>query len=1088
MPPFDVSARITVEDAFSGPLDKLIAKSKEANLSLGQVGTGGGMPGGSLFMNQMQNLQLQSKDIASEFSALGQGGAGGGLGGVAAGAGQASLAMGGLMGTVGKLIPGLMALGTIVGIKNLISDLTELGLTAEQISARFTAFSGGAIQAATNMAAMDTAVGNAMSRMDKMAMISRIMSLDLADSAEQAAEVAKMALILGAAGASASDRISNFTRMLSTGVVRGLAAYGINVQEVKKRSNELMIINADMTKQEATSAAMLEFAAAKMAQVEAAGGKAATTTREFGSAWEDLKLAVAEKISPIIEPVIVKAKEIVEGGSKSIEAAGRIGAIDRAVEARKKLEAADEELAAAEAKFNEEQASRPYGATVNVQSWLKTATETRDAALAAYAIAKASLGVGTDFANLAMNITEANFALSKSDVALAYQAAINDLVSKSSGVLALGASLGTLSQSLKDLGAGVQAMPKIGDNILAIDTGGLMEYIATVRSLNPLMQETSDKALAQVGSFDAQQRAILATATAMQDHNAALELLAEKTLGAGASISDLISKFDTLPGPVRTAINEIGGFTAALEAMQDKARQPISLGIRVTGMSQALSEVDTLALGVAGIVDPAQLTQFRDQMRSDLESYYASVGNIDKFELDAGKARHLDYWKDIIKNTQDYQKKDEQAAKDHNAEMQKLETSTRSNIQSVMSEGLKVTPAQMLATAQGTYADQALESVRRLQAIAERGRAELKKHPDWAGFLQIPPNILSGSDLALQTWAAQMKEDVSDLSQPGLINWDAFIEGYRKKLDKETAKGITMDMALTKIKDAGLLSGSDEERRKRVAQMLGISEPSVTFDTYFKPDEKAYGTLISDVLGGRKAAEIPAEIKLTNPEVLDRLEKLNNGSFIPIPPANATAPPSGAAYKFATMPEPELTPAEKAEYNRKKRQLLESGSEIPQPPPMPNPYVGFIPQPPPPSALGFFNTPYGPPTPPTPLPSLPKPGQLGYADIDITKMGDQSAPFMNQGKKWLEWTAKGWDQGMPDLNLGSSFIQGLDSASVESRDQFEGAGKNLGHMVGGAFNKAVLEDVKDTRHDLAWLIAPAVAEILKSSNKGREMP
>ena len=1082
MPPFDVSARISVENAFTQPLNKLEKDAKSAEDALKKLGTatnfsqGGAAtpPNMGSLMSQIDQMKAQAAQLQNSYKEMLPKPEGPNA--FVSSLTQVQSGMSGVIGIVGKFIPVLAGAFTIAGIKNLVMDLTELGLVADQASARFVAFSGGAISAARNMELMDAAVGNAMSRMDKMSMISRIMSLDLADSAEEAANIAEMALVLGAAGASATDRISNFTRMLSTGVVRGLASYGINVQEAKKRANELMIANNGMTKQEATSAAVLEFSAKKMQQVEQAGGKAATATREYGSAWADLRLALAEKISPVIEPVIRGAVNLVSGGAKAVEEIGKTGAIDAAVKAREDLEQADAALAAAEAKWQEGLAD-PNAPLLTYKMMLDKARDDKEAALILYQIAKAALGSAEDFASLAANTQKLNQELKESESALAYQKAINELVDKSSGINALSASLGTLSQTMTDMSKGTPEMPKIGANVLAVDTVAIREYISAVRLVDPVLAALAAKTLVTVDSLDAQQRAIINTATSMSDHNAALQLLAAKTLGAGASILDLINKFDSLPSAVQSAINGIGGFTAALTALEEKANMNVSVGVVVSGMASALSEVDSLALSVAGIVSPAQLDQFRGQMRSDLENYYANVGAVDKFEMDAGKARHLDYWKGIVDNTKDALKDQEKAVKDHNAEMKKLETETSGRIKSVLAEGLKVTPTQAMATALGTYADQGLESARRLQAIAERGRAELKRHPDWAGFLKIPEDILNGSDLALKAWAAQTKEDVADLSRPDLINWDAFIGDYKKQLDKETAQGLTMDIALGKIKEAGLLGGSEEEARKRIAQKLGIGEPSITFDSEFKVNEGAGGQIITDVLAGKPALEVPVELKVLNSTILDRLDKLNNPPPIPEPPTTSLTP-TGTAFKQPPLPEPTVTPAERAEYDRKRRQLLEGGSEIPQPPP---PVKALTP-----TTFGLINT--VPPVPPTPLPVPPKAPVLGYPDIDITKMPDKSAEFGTQGRKWLEWTVKGWDQGMPDIDLGSSFIHGLDSAGVESRDQFENAGKQFGHLVGGAFSKAVIEDVKGARNDIAWVIAPAVAEILKSGNKGREMP
>ena len=129
--------------------------------------------------------------------------------------------------------------------------------------------------------------------------------------------------------------------------------------------------------------------------------------------------------------------------------------------------------------------------------------------------------------------------------------------------------------------------------------------------------------------------------------------------------------------------------------------------------------------------------------------------------------------------------------------------------------------------------DAALESARRLNAIAERGREELAKHADWAGALKIPPDILAGSEEGLKAWAAKTSEDVQNLTRPDLINWDAFLANWDQGLLDEAAKSRTMDQALDMLVKCGRVGPEAKAAaKKKIEEMFGAG-PEITFASFF---------------------------------------------------------------------------------------------------------------------------------------------------------------------------------------------------------------------------------------------------------------
>jgi hypothetical protein len=107
---------------------------------------------------------------------------------------------------------------------------------------------------------------------------------------------------------------------------------------------------------------------------------------------------------------------------------------------------------------------------------------------------------------------------------------------------------------------------------------------------------------------------------------------------------------------------------------------------------------------------------------------------------------------------------------------------------------------------------------------------------------------------------------VLDLARPDLINWDAFIENFRRLQEKAAAQELTIDIAVEKLEAAGLLTGSEEEKRRQVAQALGLAEPSITLEALFTVPEGSAEAIINQILAGQTALPIPVIPQVTTPE------------------------------------------------------------------------------------------------------------------------------------------------------------------------------------------------------------------------------
>ncbi len=154
----------------------------------------------------------------------------------------------------------------------------------------------------------------------------------------------------------------------------------------------------------------------------------------------------------------------------------------------------------------------------------------------------------------------------------------------------------------------------------------------------------------------------------------------------------------------------------------------------------------------------------------------------------------------------------------------------------------------MRLTELGLYQDKALESARRLADIVNQGTAS-----PWAAMFDIPEDVLAQGEGAVKAWASSLQKDVTDLTRPDLINWDAFVANFESQADREAAQALTIDIAVGKLSDAGLLTGSIEDKKKEVAKMLGLEMPEMTLKTLFEADAGAGDKIRKEIYGDEDA-------------------------------------------------------------------------------------------------------------------------------------------------------------------------------------------------------------------------------------------
>jgi hypothetical protein len=1229
----DLAGRIILEDAFSVPLETLAAKAKVGEDALEGLGRGADTSVKSAaariaeLTTQLEQLRTkgaagpldvadvnayrgatselgsikgvlaeisgEATKVAPAFAPLAQ--AGGKAGALQAALSQLNLTGGAtseVMSALGLNVArfaGPAGLGlAVAGAAKLAFELGVMGMESTQVEARFTAFAGGAARAQGYLAGMDTALGNALTQDQKMGAVSRITSLELAKTGDAAANVAKAAVILGDAHTSATARIEQFTQMLVSGQTRGLAAYGISMQEVKQRAEELRYANEGLSSSEATAAAIMEVANRKVKDVIAAGGGASTAIEDFRNAWEDLKDATGSKIQPVVEPIIKTATTVVQGATHVTNGPTAEELAQNSVaRATDSVTLANERLAYSLAEL---QAARQRAAAEPQNDLLQQAAAQAEQAVAAqrqyladqqYILAQVrgqQKGVqedqlGTKFLedyNAALGVTTAA-QQAQTDALTAYNQVVQDTRDKLSGLQAQAQQLGQAAGAFKGLAAAGPPMPDLPKN-LAFDTGPYQTYLAIMGQManSPERQKMLDDNRTAVEDFQRQQQAIINTARAMQDGQAGVAYLAQGLLGnAKAQGQDLIAVFDQLPANARRAFTEMGGATVAYDAalaqaaagarslattwdalvnvgtslrtvtanagqlampempknlnydpaplrayldalqatdpaaaalvqrtreqvaafesaqqgviahalsldtesarltalaqaflgpqagvgdlvtsfaslppavqaainpvellsasiarLQQQASAPITVDVSVQGLQSGLSEIDTLALKLTGVLSPEQVRQFRDRTGAEFTQFWQSIGTTDTFGMQQQKAAWLQHYEDLVGGALSYYKKSEQDYKVHIEGIAASAQELRSKVENALNLGTDVTDADMLAAGAGVYKEKANESVRQLDDIAQHGREALSRHKDWIDKFQIPaPLMASGLDAEkqLKAWAAGQREEVKNLQRPDLLNMDAFGQQWDQMQKAADTKEFTLNTAVTFLDKTGRLKGkSKEEASKEIAKMLGMADPEMKIDTLFAVADpnKQQADVLNTFLQGKTAIEIPAKL-------------------VPVGPYN----PADFGINPADLPGGQRQPA--------------------------------------PAATGAASA-TGQPM-----------GGAARAQYELDQVasglsgGSQNPALATAGDGVAATFLAGFNAKLAAARVAADVASALGADFAKNGALFTAVGTSAGTQVGVAFTQAVLDGAGDVVGALARRVAPEVEAIINAKRKGK---
>lgn len=243
------------------------------------------------------------------------------------------------------------------------------------------------------------------------------------------------------------------------------------------------------------------------------------------------------------------------------------------------------------------------------------------------------------------------------------------------------------------------------------------------------------------------------------------------------------------------------------------AQSPVVVEVIDYGIDAVRSRLDGLLKSMVGVATNAELLALRTMAAMELDTM--ARGN--PLEAAWDMERVLLGIRDIATARRAGMDDEVETVRGGLREIDDLYGDARSRIESVMQSGLRVTEQDRWLTDAGLYQDAPLEAARRLADIANLGLQS-----PWASFFEIPQDILDRGQDAVRAWASGLQADVEALARPDLIDWDAFVREYQEQLDREAARGLTMDIAMVKLAEAGLLQGDEEENKRKVAKALGL--------------------------------------------------------------------------------------------------------------------------------------------------------------------------------------------------------------------------------------------------------------------------
>lgn len=669
-----------------------------------------------------------------------------------------------LTGVYGASLGLVAGAAAVTAFGNAVVGLGDTGQNVLMAEKRLASFAGGSANAAKAIGEISNASSGAIDTLTGMTLASQLLSMQIAKTPEDVGNIAKIATMLGSPMREASDKIQDFTMLLANNSIRRLDQFGISVADVRERAKELRAQFDGMGKEEAFQKAVVEIGLETVAKLEVAGVETATASKQLEGSFESWKQEMAKKFAGPVGNIQLS----LANSFKMSAAENQLNSNDPEIRA----DGAIAKLEILQAK-RDEIASKPYG-----QQMFFGTPETYDAEIERLKeiIRLAEEAKNTDQWNDVGFQTRQREALPGSGDQAAMSQALRSVEADFDRASLY---IKTRSQEMIDE---ISTMPgKVAGNVV---NDAIVEYgIKGIEEYAETLGTTLDK----LQSAGGEQWAVDIMLSALMTKFDINKQKAQEVFDYINMRADLGADMDV---NIRYKISQEWGDIKPADMMGPQKPQPYVYNDPITGQTSGQG-----------------FGYFAATVKQAALDYAAEQAEIEK---DAAEERAR-----IAKS----------AANDFNSRVKEAANNLRTGVENALTAGMEVTPADWWNTKAGTYAEKPMENARRLDAIAERGHFELIKHPDWAGILNIPPEVLAGTDEQLQAWAAQTSEDVQNFLRPDLINWDAFADQYAKSIMDAKTKEETILKGVQVLQDKNLIGPEGLTGAKdRVAELMGFKE------------------------------------------------------------------------------------------------------------------------------------------------------------------------------------------------------------------------------------------------------------------------
>lgn len=239
----------------------------------------------------------------------------------------------------------LGALGIAISagkILELAVQLDAAGAASNRAYDSFNTFTSG--RADEYVTAIQDATNGLIDDEDALAAAQDLINQGMAQSSTEAAELIQNATILGAAFSQigAKQAAEDFTRLLETLSPRQMREFGITIDEVTAKTQELMAANAGLTERQAEQQAIIALASQKADQFNGVLDDQQSHLDILATKWADFGESVGKALAELTDPAVqsaIQALEIATSDDLNANLEG-MSVWERRVEVARRIEAA----------------------------------------------------------------------------------------------------------------------------------------------------------------------------------------------------------------------------------------------------------------------------------------------------------------------------------------------------------------------------------------------------------------------------------------------------------------------------------------------------------------------------------------------------------------------------------------------------------------------------------------------------------------------------------------------------------------------------------------------------------------------------